>query len=169
MKIIMKKSVSATRKKRHHRKHSAKRTHRRRGLSEMSKFNAKEVFTDTLSGAGGGAAGYLIDKMLLSGATITPLIRFGVLMGIGILTGAFLKQHKLSAGMLGYFGASVANELMTPSGTHEGNYARNLNSLPAILDGNGRPVALSEGNEYYLAENGAVYQLQDNGYMPRYR
>ena len=157
----MKKSVSASRKKRHHGKHSAKRTHRRRrGLSEMSKFNAKEVFTDTISGAGGGAAGFLIDKMLLSGAKVTPLLRFAVLGGIGILTGAFLKQHKLSAGMLGYFGATIANELMTPKTVSEANYADRLNKLPAILDANGRPVALSANNEYYLSENGVVYQLQ---------
>jgi len=134
-------------------------------LSEL--FNPKMAQAGgkaVLSGAVGGGSAALLNKLL--GDTMEPNKKAFITMGAGFITATVLKMPNLGAGMSG----AAAYNLFTGAGLLAENsnydYAEPIEALPMVLNEDGEPLSLAEGDDMYLSEDDMyLSESYDVGYF----
>lgn len=130
-----------------------RRVSRKRGmLSEI--FDAKSAQAGamiTLEGAAGGVGAHFLGKILPAG--LTAQNKALIQLGAGFVTATLLKRPNLGAGMAAIGTVDLLRGVGFLAEDNTANWASGMDSLPMVLNENGDPMYLSEGEDMYLSED----------------
>lgn len=138
-----------------------RRVSRKRGmLSEI--FDAKSAQAGamiTLEGAAGGVGAHFLGKILPAG--LSAQNKALIQLGAGFVTATVLKRPNLGAGMAAIGTVDLLRGVGFLADETSADYASGMDSLPMVLNEDGSPLYLSEGDNMYLSED---YYLSEGEY-----